>query len=407
MRQESQEERAIRLQRRRRVTLPTLVLVAVFSLVLGIVITIGLLVKTVGVDGLSVVQAMSVVRSSFVGEYDWHEVTDKTMNGMVNALDDQWSYFLTQGQYLQLQESRSNSYVGIGVTISTQEQDAIYITAVANGGPAQAAGILAGEAVVEVDHLTVTEDNWEEMVEQIAGESGTIVTLTIRDESETLRTLEVMRREIYTDPVAFEMLYGEQGEKIGYIQLQNFYTGSADAMKNALEKLEEAGAESLLIDVRGNPGGYVTELTEMLDALLPEGTIFISHDINGKETVYTSDAQCYEMPMAVLVDSESYSAAEFLAAQLREAADAAVVGEQTSGKGYAQQLFPLRNGSAMGISTSRYVTGSGVSLVGVGLHPEPEITLDEEERRLFRQGELSYEEDPQMQAAIAILIGKM
>ena len=131
------------------------------------------------------------------------------------------------------------------------------------------------------------------------------------------------------------------------------------------------GARALVFDVRNNPGGYVTELTEILDDLLPEGKIFINRSSDGKETVYTSDADCVDLPMAVLVNRNSYSAAEFLAAQLQESAGAVVAGEQTSGKGFSQVLFDLPGGSAIGLSTARYYTGGGVSLIGTGLTPDP------------------------------------
>ena len=150
-------------------------------------------------------------------------------------------------------------------------------------------------------------------------------------------------------------------------------------------------------------GGYVTELTEILDYLLPEGNIFISRTNDGEEVTYTSDASCVDLPMAVLVNANSYSAAEFFAAQLRESVGAPVVGEQTSGKGYSQILFDLPDGSAIGLSTARYYTGKGVSLIGTGLTPDTEVTLSEEDQQKLLVGELTPAEDAQFQAAVAAL----
>ncbi|MEG2000723.1 MAG: S41 family peptidase, partial [Evtepia sp.] len=176
---------------------------------------------------------------------------------------------------------------------------------------------------------------------------------------------------------------------------------SAAAFKEAVERLQENGADALLFDVRNNPGGYVTEVTEMLDYLLPEGKIFISRDINGKEEVFTSDAACINLPMVVLVNGQSYSAAELFAAELHESANAVIVGEQTCGKGYAQQMFPLANGGALGLSTLRYFTGSGISLIGTGLTPTTKVSLTEDESWLLRMDKLSHAEDPQLQAALS------
>ena len=140
-----------------------------------------------------------------------------------------------------------------------------------------------------------------------------------------------------------------------------------------------------------------------MDDLLPEGVIFRTTAYNGKEKEYTSDAGCVDLPMAVLVNADSYSAAEFLAAQLQESAGAAVVGEQTSGKGYSQMLFDLPDGSAMGLSTARYFTGSGKSLIGTGLTPDPQVSLTQAQQRDLLMGKLAHEDDAQLQAAIQTL----
>ena len=180
-------------------------------------------------------------------------------------------------------------------------------------------------------------------------------------------------------------------------------SGTADLVRQGVEELQAQGARALVFDLRNNPGGYVTELTEILDFLLPEGTIFISRTNDGEETVYTSDAACVDLPMAVLVNAESYSAAEFFAAELREAAGAVVAGEQTSGKGYSQMLFTLADGSAISLSTARYYTGSGISLIGTGVTPEPLVALSQEEAQRLLAGTLSPEEDPQLQSALEAL----
>ena len=140
-----------------------------------------------------------------------------------------------------------------------------------------------------------------------------------------------------------------------------------------------------------------------MDDLLPEGVIFRTTAYNGKEKEYTSDAGCVDLPMAVRVNADSYSAAEFLAAQLQESAGAAVVGEQTSGKGYSQMLFDLPDGSAMGLSTARYFTGGGKSLIGTGLTPDPQLSLTQAQQRDLLMGKLAHEDDAQLQAAIQTL----
>lgn len=392
-----EEERP--LKRRKRVSFRILLLTSVLSIFLGMIVTVGVLFVRLGTDGISLLQSMVVVRSRFVGPYEWNQVTNQTTNAMIGALEDRWSYFLTKEEYVQLQEARRNAYTGIGITISMEAADGIQILSVTKESPAEEAGLKAGDAIRSVEGVTVSEDTWQKCMELITGEEGTIVNLGIETSDGENLNIEVMRREILTIPVEHAML----PDHVGLIRLRNFYSGSADALIEGVDALVQDGAKSIIFDVRNNPGGYVTELTKMLDHLLPEGTIFYSQDIKGKETRYTSDEEQIDLPFAVLVNGDSYSAAEFLAAQLRETTGAAVVGEKTSGKGYAQQLFPLQNGSAIGLSTSRYFTGQGVSLIGVGLTPEPLVTLTEDEQLLLLQEKLSYENDAQLQAAIEAL----
>ena len=183
-----------------------------------------------------------------------------------------------------------------------------------------------------------------------------------------------------------------QGEVIG---LSLIYSGNF-RIQAEVDALLEQGAESLLIDLRGDPGGYVSELEQILDYLLPEGPVFTHKPRWWFKSVYVSDENCVDLPMAVLVNQHSYSAAELLAAQLRESAGAPIVGELTSGKGYSQITFPLINGGGVGLSTAAYCTGSGHSLIGEGLIPDVELSLPE-------GAVLGGADDVQLQAAVELL----
>ena len=247
------------------------------------------------------------------------------------------------------------------------------------------------EAVVHISRET--------MLSAIQGEEGTTVSLEVEGTDGARRTVEVTRQEIHGVTATWTMTENQ----VGLVTILNFYAGTADLVKQGVAALQEEGAQALVFDLRNNPGGYVTELTEILDYLLPEGNIFISRTNDGEEVTYTSDASCVDLPMAVLVNANSYSAAEFFAAQLRESVGAPVIGEQTSGKGYSQILFDLPDGSAIGLSTARYYTGKGVSLIGTGLMPDTEVTLSEEDQQKLLVGELTPAEDAQFQAAVAAL----
>lgn len=339
-----------------------------------------------GKEGLSLLEGLYLVNSRFVGEYDETQVVDSALSGMVDGLGDRWSYYLTEEEYEAQNQRRTNQYVGIGVTVNYESEDGLTIVEVTEGGPAEAAGLQSGEVVTAVDGFSLAGEARYEGAERIQGEEGTTVTLEVLGTDGEARTVEVTRASLDSDPVTAKMLEGN----VGYVALANFYDHSADRLKEEVTRLQEEGVEALVFDMRNNGGGYLSELTEMLDFLLPEGPIFISRDRAGNEEVTQSDAACVDLPMAVLVNANTYSAAEFFAAELQEQGVAVIVGEPTSGKGYSQQTFALPHGGAMAISTGAYFTGNGTSLIGTGL------TLD-------REVYLTDEGDAQLEAALDLL----
>ena len=340
-----------------------------------------------GAGGRSLLEAWRLINTRFVGEYDGDAVVDGALEGMVAALGDRWSYTLTEEELAAQNQRRTNQYVGIGVTVSYENEAGLEILEVTPGGPAEAAGLRPGEVLTAVDGTSLAGEARYEGAGLIQGEAGTAVTLEVLGTDGDTRTVEVERAVIETDPVESGMLAGD----VGYVALANFYDNSAQRLEEAVEALMDQGARALVFDMRDNGGGYLHELTDMLDFLLPEGPVFISRDRAGNESVTTSDASCVDLPMAVLVNANTYSAAEFFAAELQERGAAVVVGEPTSGKGYSQQTFTLPYGGAVNISTGAYFTGSGASLIGTGLTLDAEVT---------NTGDGT---DAQLEAALALL----
>ena len=190
---------------------------------------------------------------------------------------------------------------------------------------------------------------------------------------------------------------------IGLVRIENFNTNCKTETIAAIESLIEQGATKLIFDVRFNPGGYAKELVDILDYLLPKGDLLRTEDVSGKVEVETSDEKCLQMPMAVLVNGDSYSAAEFFAAALSEREWATVVGEQTTGKGYYQVTYSLPDGSAVGLSIGKYFTANGVSLEGVGITPDVVVPVDENTASAIYAGTIEAAADPQIQAAVKAL----
>lgn len=394
------EETTKQKKSRKSVTVRTCLLGCLLSLMIGMVLTLGILFARLDRDGQSMLQAVSTIRSQFVGEYDWHSVMDESLEQMVTSLGDRWSYYLTQDEYQKVQASRSNSYIGIGVTISQTQGDAIRIETVKEGSPAARAGIQSADSIRKVEDVAVTQDTWQQCVDMLKGEAGTSVRVEVQSADGVQRGISLTRETIKTISVTHKML----PDQVGLVRIRNFYSGSGDGMIAAVDALVKDGAQSIVFDLRDNPGGYITELTKMLDHLLPEGVIFQSRNLKGQETLYRSDAEMVDLPMAVLVNADSYSAAEFFAAELREAKGSFIAGELTSGKGYAQEIFPLRNGSALGLSVARYFTGDGASLIGVGVEPDAKLSLSDEDRILLIGEKLPEQQDIQLQAAVGALL---
>lgn len=345
-------------------------------------------------------QLEQVIVSCFVGEVDQTAMEDAAADAMVNALGDRWSYYISAQDYAAYEERKDNSYVGIGITIVQRADGTGFdILSVEPNGPAAKAGVLAGDILIEADGQSVAGMDSDGPSQIIRGEPGTKVTIAVLRQDAHLE-FTVTRKKLDSVVATGQML--ENG--VGYVRIHNFNTHCADQTLAVIEDLLAQGAQKLVFDVRNNPGGYVAEMNEILDYLLPEGDLFRSVSYDGKERVDTSDARCLKLPMAVLVNESSYSAAEFFAAVLREYDWAVVVGTPTVGKGYFQNTFRLTDGSAVGLSVGQYYTPNGVSLAEEGgLVPDVELLVDEDTQWSIYAQLLSLEEDPQVLAAIEAL----
>lgn len=341
-----------------------------------------------------------LLEERFIDGVDRAELENAAADAMVEALGDRWSYYIPASQYDSYQDQKNNSYVGIGVTISAAENGYL-IEEVAQGGPAEKAGLLAGDVIVAVDGTRVAGMTTDQGKELVQGKSGTTVQITV-DRAGAEQSFSVKRGTVKTPVAVATML----PDNIGLVTIKNFNTNCAQETIAAIESLIDQGATALIFDVRFNGGGYAKEMNKVLNYLLPEGELFRTVDYTGKQEVTMSDAKCLEVPMAVLVNGSSYSAAEFFAAALREYEWATVVGQQTSGKGYYQVVYQLSDGSAVGVSIGKYVTPKGVSLEGVGITPDHVVEVDNKTMSAIRAGTLDPMEDPQILAAIEALKGQ-
>lgn len=371
------------------------VLVAVLSTVL----TLTMVHLEVGLKPSKLDQLEGLIEEKFIGEADQEKLEDAAANAMVKATGDRWSYYIPASEYEAHREQSENAYVGVGMTIQvTEDGSGFLIVDVVSGGPAEEAGIRVKDLLIRVEDTDIRTLTAEEVRMLVKGAEETYVSLTVLRQG-TQETISVQRGRVETPVATFEML----SDTIGLVTIENFDERCSEESIAAIETLLKNGAEKLIFDVRNNPGGYASELVKLLDYLLPEGDLFRTVRYDGKEHVDTSDADCLELPMAVLVNTSSYSAAEFFAAALREYEAATVVGEQTVGKGYFQSTYQLSDGSAVALSIGKYFTPKGISLAENGITPDVVVTVDEETAQGIYYGTLTPEEDPQIQAAIKAL----
>ena len=350
------------------------------------------------VNKLEKLQAL--IEERFIGEVDAEDLTDAAAAGMVSGTGDRWSYYIPASEYAANREYAENSYVGIGITIvMRQDKTGADVKQVEPDSGAKEAGILPGDILVATEGQKIADIGVDGARNIIRGEENTKVTVTVQRDGQLL-DLEVTRKKIQVLVAEGRMVRDE----IGLVRIVNFNDRCAQETIAQIEKLLAQGAKALIFDVRFNPGGYKHELVELLDYLLPEGEVFRSIHYTGSEQVEYSDADCLDMPFAVLINADSYSAAEFFAAALDEYDRAVVVGEPTVGKSYFQNTLEIGDGSAVALSVGKYLTPNGVALAEVGgLKPEVEVKVDDALAAKIYGQLLEDQDDPQLQAAIRVL----
>ncbi len=334
------------------------------------------------------------------------EMDEGIYKGLLESLDDPYSVYYTKEEFDKLQETTSGEYVGVGVQVS-QDPDTkvITVTKVFKGGPAEEAGMLKGDIIVAVGDWELNGEDVSDVVEKIKGAENSEVTLTVyRDSIKDNVTLTMERRMVENPTVIWEML--DDTNKIGYIQVTDFYDVTASQYIEAMEDLDGQGMEGLIVDLRDNPGGLLSAVIDMLDYMLPKGLLVYTEDKNGKITsqMESTDQHSYSKPVVVLVNGYSASASEIYTGAMKDRGAATIVGTKTYGKGIVQRIFPLEDGSGVKLTVSKYFTPNGNDIHKKGIEPDVEIDLPEE---LLTKSYLTHEEDVQLQKGIEVLEGKM
>ncbi len=317
-------------------------------------------------------------RDNFVEEVDEKKVLEAAMNGMLGALDPHSSY-LSADDFKEFNDKSQGEFGGLGIQI-TSDRGAVRVISPIDDTPADKAGIKAGDYITHIDDEQVFDMTLNQAVKKMKGRPGTKVKLTIVSEGKEPKTLTLKRAIIKVDSVKYEVKSladaDEDADKIGYIRISDFGATTAKELKNALEKLEKKDVIGYVLDVRNNPGGYLTAAIDVSDAFLDGGEI-VSTRGREKTDIERSFAKKGDLangkPVVVLINHGSASASEIVAGALQDNGRALVMGSQSFGKGSVQQQKPLGDGTAIHITIARYYTPSGRSIQNEGITPDIEV----------------------------------
>lgn len=344
-----------------------------------------------------------IIDTYYLNEVDEDNLVENVYKGIMNGLDDPYSVYYTKEEYQKLQEETQGSYVGIGVTVR-QDTDNGYIKVITafENGPAYAAGVRSGDYITEVNGEDIKDENLETTISKIKGEEGTTVDVTFyRSSDDDYYTYTIKRQSVDIPTIKYQML----DNKIGYIQVTEFDEVTSSQYIEALNDLESKGEEALIVDLRDNPGGVLGVVVEMLQHMLPKGTILYTEDKNGEGDTYTCDGKNeFKKPLVVLVNGNSASASEVFTGAIKDYGIGTIVGTNTFGKGIVQRLFELKDGSAIKLTTSKYFTPNGTCIHGKGIAPDVEVEYD---ASLQTGDEYNMEEDNQIEKAVSVLKKQM
>jgi len=335
-----------------------------------------------------------VINNRYVGDFDEDEAMDALLSGYIDGID-RYGVYLDNASYLEFKNSAEGKASGIGANVKyVASTGYLKITRVRSGSPCYDAGVLAGDVIVKINGDDVSAMSYTDATNRLQAAVGTTIKLTLLRNDQTLN-LSVTVQEYTEDTVTYRLMVSG----VGYVSISEFDTNTTEDFKKTMEELKKKGATKYVFDVRNNTGGSLTSVTEILDYILPAGTLCTVKDKNGEEKVYTSDENCLDADIVVLINGSTYSGGELFAAAIRDFKYGTLIGTTTYGKGMAQEIIPMGDDTALYLSTNLYYPPNGVNYDAVGVAPHEEVILSADKEDRFY--ELTYEEDDQLKAAMA------
>ena len=316
-------------------------------------------------------EIMKMIGEDPIAQSEPEDISDEELKEIVNSIGDPYAEYYTASEYAELEKRYMGEFVGVGIGV-VQDGENILIVTVFEDTPAEAAGILPEDIIVDVDGKVPADV--DEAVSMITGEAGTKVKVTVKRGDET-KTFEMTRQKIETDSVSYKVLVDHP--EIGYISISSFIKGTDDEFKMAVKDLKAKGCTKFILDLRDNGGGLTDASIEIADYLLPACKIMSENTKDGEETVYNSEASSADLDMVILVNENTASASEILTAALQDNNAGPVIGTKTFGKGVTQLLHEFSDGTAVKLTVTEYFRPNGKTVNGVGITPDIEAEGDE------------------------------
>lgn len=344
------------------------------------------------------------IENNYLRDVDNQELLDGQIKGMVNALDDPYSIYMTEEEFTSFTQETAGTYGGIGVIVTPGDDDLITVVSPIEDTPGERAGLKTGDKIIKVNGVEFYAENMDEAVKVMKGEPGTKVTITImrkdKEGNNQVQDIDIQREQIRLVTVKSQVM----DDNIGYIKLTSFDEITYEDFKKHMTQLEKKNVKGIILDLRNNPGGLLNISADIADEFLGEGDIVYTQTKSGEREYIRSGKSQTTLPMVVLVNEGSASASEILAGAIKDHKRGELIGTTTFGKGVVQRIRDLSDGTGIKLTVSEYFTPNGVNIHGVGITPDIVVELNEDVENI---GVDYLDVDNQLQKALEVLKNKM